>query len=131
MKEPLWLDVGIVRDAHSEQLAMFGGPDGVRDPGLLESAVARAENKWAYGERDLAALAAAYGFGLSRNHAFIDGNKRTAFTAILVFLRLNGARFAPPAADATAAMLALASAEIDEAVLTGWIRSHMRERRSD
>ena len=91
MTEPVWLNLSIVLDAHSEQLAIFGGGDGLRDRGLLESALARPENKWAYGETDLARLAAAYGYGISRNHPFIDGNKRTAFTAIVMFLGLNGA----------------------------------------
>jgi death-on-curing protein len=75
MTEPRWLDLHIVLDFHAEQLALFGGPDGIRDPGLLESALARPQNKFAYGETDLAALAAAYGFGIARNHPFIDGKQ--------------------------------------------------------
>jgi death-on-curing protein len=87
--EPRWLDVGLVLDFHSEQLALFGGPEGVRDLGLLESALARPINKFAYGETDLAALAAAYGFGIAKNHPFVDGNKRTALASMIVFLGLN------------------------------------------
>ncbi len=122
--EPEWLTVEMVADAHSEQLAIFGGPDGIRDSGLLESAVARAPNKWAYGERDLASLAAAYAFGLARNHPFVDGNKRAAFTAIFMFLGLNGATFKPSAVEATAAILALAAGELTEDQLAGWIRDN-------
>lgn len=125
MTEPEWLTVEMVRDAHSEQLGLFGGPDGIRDSGLLDSALTRPKNKFAYGETDLAALAAAYAFGLSRNHPFIDGNKRTAFTAILTFLGLNEVRFKPPGPDATAAMLALAAGELDEDGLARWIRDHV------
>lgn len=125
MTEPEWLTIEIVLDAHAEQLAMFGGKDGIRDRGLLESALARAPNKWAYGETNLPALAAAYGFGLSRNRPFIDGNKRTAFTAILMFLGLNDLEFRPTKADATVAMLALAAGEIDEDLLTRWIADNI------
>ena len=86
MNEPRWLDIDIVIDFHAEQLALFGGPDGIRDLGLLESALARPINKFAYGETDVAALAAAYGFGIARNHPFVDGNKRIAFMAMMTFL---------------------------------------------
>ncbi|TDR87086.1 type II toxin-antitoxin system death-on-curing family toxin [Enterovirga rhinocerotis] len=125
MTEPEWLTLEIVMDAHAEQLAIFGGGDGIRDRGLLESALARAPNKWAYGEARLSALAAAYGYGLSRNHGFVDGNKRIAFAAILMFLGLNGVRFSPGKADATVAMLALAAGEIDEDGLTQWIEDNI------
>src|ERR1051326_6019571 len=89
MTEPRWLDLHIVLDLHTEQLALLGGPEEIRDLGLLESALARPQNKFAYGETDLAALAAAYGFGIARNHPFVDGNKRTALAALIVFLNLN------------------------------------------
>ena len=81
-------------------------------------------NRWRYEEADLASLAAAYAFGLARNHAFVDGNKRIAFVAMMLFLRLNGARFAPDQAQATAIILGLAAGEIDEAGLTRWIRDN-------
>ncbi len=123
--EPEWLTVAMAADAHSEQLAIFGGPEGIRDQGLLESAVSRAPNKWTYGERDFAALAAAYAFGIARNHPFVDGNKRAAFTAIFMFLGLNEFRFKPAPVDATAAILALAAGEIDEDQLARWIRDTM------
>ena len=93
MSEPIWLDVEILIDLHAEQLALFGGPDGIRDQGMLESALGRPINKFSYGETDLAALAAAYAFGIARNHPFVDGNKRAAFGALIVFLGLNDIDF--------------------------------------
>lgn len=124
MTEPLWLTPDVVADIHSEQLALFGGPDGIRDQGLLESALARPVNRFAYGETDMAALAAAYAFGIARNHPFIDGNKRVSLLALIVFLRLNGIGFAPNEADAAAIILALAAGEVDEHGLTRWIRDN-------
>ena len=124
MSEPLWLEVDEVVDMHAEQLAIFGGPEGVRDRGLLESAILRPVNQWHYGQTDLAALAAAYAFGLARNHAFVDGNKRAAFHAMMVFLRGNGIPFAPDPAHATAMILALAAGEVNEEGLTRWIRDN-------
>jgi death-on-curing protein len=124
MSEPVWLDVDIIIDVHAEQLALFGGPEGIRDRGLLESALARPQNKFAYGETDLAALAAAYGFGIARNHPFVDGNKRAAFAAIIVFLGLNDIEFAPPPPAATAIILALAAGEVGEEGLTRWSRDN-------
>ena len=109
---------------HAEQLARFGGPEGIRDSGMLESAMARPLNKWSYGERDMASLAAAYAFGLAKNHPFVDGNKRAAFMVMMVFLRKNGIAFAPPEAMATAAILGLASGDIVEEGLTRWIRDN-------
>ena len=119
MSEPIWLDVDEVIDMHAEQLATFGGPEGIRDPGLLESAVLRN-----YGQTDMAALAAAYAFGLARNHAFVDGNKRIAFHAMMVFLRSNDIPFAPDPAHATAIILSLAAGEVSEESLTRWIRDN-------
>jgi|SRR3984893_808454 len=121
MREPEWLDINIMLDVHAEQLALFGGPDGVRDLGLLESALARPVNKYAYGETDLPSLAAAYGFGIAKNHPFVDGNKRAAFAAIVVFLGLNGIDFMVPPESATAMVLALAAGEVSEASLARWI----------
>lgn len=125
MTEPVWLSVDLVVDIHSEQLALFGGPDGIRDRGLLESALARPLNKFAYGDDDLASLAASYAFGIARNHPFVDGNKRVAFAAFLVFLGLNGVTFRVEPALATASMLALAAGEINEAGFTQWVRDHL------
>ena len=124
MSEPIWLDVDEVIDMHAEQLAIFGGPEGVRDRGLLESAILRPVNQWHYGQTDMAALAAAYAYGLARNHAFVDGNKRIAFHAMMVFLRLNGIAFAPDPAHATAIILSLAAGEVSEESLTRWIRDN-------
>jgi death on curing protein len=124
MSEPIWLDVDEVIDMHAEQLAIFGGPEGVRDGGLLESAILRPVNQWHYGQTDMAALAAAYAFGLARNHAFVDGNKRIAFHAMMVFLRGNGIAFAPDPAHATEIILSLAAGEVSEESLTRWIRDN-------
>jgi death-on-curing protein len=124
MSEPIWLDVDEVIDMHAEQLAIFGGPEGVRDRGLLESAVLPPVNQWHYGQTDMAALAAAYAFGLARNHAFVDGNKRIAFHAMMVFLRGNDIAFAPDPAHATEIILSLAAGEVSEESLTRWIRDN-------
>jgi death-on-curing protein len=124
MTEPRWLELSIVIDVHSEQLALFGGPEGVRDIALLESALARPMNKFAYGETDLAALAAAYAFGIARNHPFVDGNKRAAFASIIVFLGLNEIDFDVPPEAATAMILSLAAGEVGEEGLTRWIRDN-------
>jgi death-on-curing protein len=124
MNEPVWLDVAEVVDMHAEQLALFGGADGIRDQGLLESALARPKNRWHYGETGLEALAASYAFGLARNHPFIDGNKRAAFHALVVFLRLNDVGFKPDPAQATAMILALAAGEVSEESLTRWIKDN-------
>jgi len=126
MTEPEWLDLDIVVDFHAEQLALFGGPDGIRDRGLLQSALDRPRNKFAYGETDHATLAAAYGFGIARNHPFIDGNKRTALASMIVFLNINGLALAAPQEMAAAIVLALAAGEIGEDVLTHWIADHIK-----
>ncbi|MFN3670938.1 MAG: type II toxin-antitoxin system death-on-curing family toxin [Bosea sp. (in: a-proteobacteria)] len=124
MTGPLWLTAELVIDIHAEQLAIFGGPEGIRDIGMLESALMRPVNQFAYGQTDMAALAAAYAFGIARNHPFVDGNKRAAFLTMITFLRLNGIGFAPSEALAAAAILALAAGEVDEAGLTRWIRDN-------
>ena len=125
MSEPVWLDVEILIDLHAEQLALYGGPDGIRDQGILESALGRPVNKFAYRETDIAALAAAYAFGIARNHPFVDGNKRAAFGAMIVFLGLNGIDFLVPPENATAMILALAAGEVNEDGLTRWIRDNL------
>jgi death-on-curing protein len=124
VSEPLWLSVEDVISLHGEQLALFGGPGGIRDRGLLESAVARPLNQWSYGVDQLPALAAAYAFGLSRNRPFLDGNKRAAFAAMIVFLRYNGVPFRPMPNVATAAMMSLAAGELSEDELAEWIAHH-------
>ena len=124
MSEPEWLDTNIVLDVHAEQLALFGGADGIRDLGMLESALGRPLNKFSYGESDLAALAAAYAFGLARNHPFVDGNKRAAFASIIVFLGLNGVDFDVPPEQATGMILGVAAGEVSEESLARWIRDN-------
>lgn len=124
MTEPRWLDVTIVLDVHAEQLALFGGADGIRDLGLLESALARPLNKFGYGENDLAELAAAYAFSIARNRPFVDGNKRAAFASIIVFLGLNGIDFDAPPEQATAMILALAAGEVSEDSFERWIKDN-------
>ena len=124
MSEPRWLETREIIDMHAEQLARFGGPDGIRDRGMLESAIARPINRWHYGETDLAVLAAAYAFEPAKNHPFIDGNKRIAFHAMMTFLRINGVRFAPDSAHATVIILDLAAGEVSEESLARWIRDN-------
>ena len=124
MSEPIWLDVDEVIDMHAEQLAIFGGPEGIRDRGPAAIGGFAASQQWNYGQTDMAALAAAYAFGLARNHAFVDGNKRIAFHAMMVFLRGNDIPFAPDPAHATAIILSLAAGEVSEESLTRWIRDN-------
>lgn len=124
-----WVDKRALLLLHGESLAEHGGAAGMRDEGLLDSALARAQNLAAYGEPDVAALAAAYGSGISQNHPFVDGNKRAAFLSVGMFLALNGYRLAATQAEATVAMLSLASGELDEAEFAGWLRQHLVTRK--
>jgi death on curing protein len=124
-KEPAWLTYDQVMAIHSLQLRRFGGAPGLRDEGMLRSAIERPANKWRYEQAKLAELAAAYAFGLAKNHAFVDGNKRIAFMSMTVFLRKNGAGFAPDPAQATAMMIALAAGEVSEESLARWIEDNM------
>ena len=123
--EPRWLDLEIALAIHDRQLAEHGGSSGVRDSGMLESALARPINAWAYGADDPAALAAAYAFGVARNHPFVDGNKRTAWVAARLFLALNGHELRFESADAVRIMLALAAGELSEAELADWFRERL------
>ena len=125
-----WADSDIVLAIHEEQLAEHGGADGVRDMGLLESALARPRNLLAYGSPDLADLAAAYAAGIARNHPFIDGNKRTAWVVAETFVELNGAEIAADDAGAYETMLALAEGRIDEGAFAGWMRPQLKPHRS-
>ncbi|MDZ4189936.1 MAG: type II toxin-antitoxin system death-on-curing family toxin [Hydrogenophaga sp.] len=113
---------------HDESLAEHGGRPGLRDPGLLESALARPHQLLAYGDPDLAALAAAYGFGLVRNHACVDGNKRAAFLATGLFVALNGQRLVTSQAEATLTMLALAAGDLSEDAFAQWLRERLQPR---
>jgi death-on-curing protein len=122
--EPLWITYEQAIAIHSRQLRRFGGAPGLRDEGMLRSGLERPINKWRYEQSDLAELAAAYAFGLAKNHAFIDGNKRIAFMAMRVFLLKNGVAFSPDPAHATAIILSLAAGEVSEESLTRWIRDN-------
>ena len=124
----IWIDKRLLLLLHDESLAEHGGLAGMRDEGLLDSALVRPRNVLAHGDPDFAALAAAYGFGLAKNHPFVDGNKRAAFLSIGLFLAINGLRLVATQADATLTMLAVAAGEIDEAALGDWIRRNSRPR---
>jgi death-on-curing protein len=120
-----WIDSASALAAHTEQLALHGGPAGVRDAGALESALARPLNLAAYDEPSPASLAAAYAFGLARNHPFVDGNKRTAAVVSVGFLVLNGFGFAAPEAELAVQFQALAAGEVSEDELADWFRRHI------
>lgn len=124
MSEWVWIEESVVWAVHEAQLAEHGGSAGVRDSGLLQSALARPLNLLAYGEADAPTLAAAYGFGIARNHPFIDGNKRTAFVCVELFLALNGFVLTALDADCVSTMLALAAGELPEADFATWIKNH-------
>ena len=120
---PQWLTYEQVIAIHSRQLRRFGGAAGLRDEGLLRSALERPLNKWHYEQAELPELAAAYAFGLAKNHAFVDGNKRIAFMSMMIILRKNGVKFAPDQAHATS-ILSLAAGEVSEESLARWIRDN-------
>lgn len=121
MKEPVWLSRDFVLAIHEELLSEFGGSAGVRDHGLLESALGKPLNLFAYGKPTLFQLAASYASGIARNHPFVDGNKRSAFMAAYTFLTRNGVRFQASEADATVAVLALAAGEMSEEQFSQWL----------
>lgn len=127
MSEPFWIEGQIALAVHEQQLAEHGGGIGLREPGGLESALARPINKWQYGEKDLASLAAAYAFGVARNHPFVDGNKRTAWVLARLFLALNESRLTFTATDAIETMLALAAGELSEEEMADWFRQRIAE----
>ena len=123
MKEWRWVGLDVVYAIHDRQLAEHGGLDGVRDAGLLESALARAQNLHAYGEPDAFDLSAAYAYGIARNHPFSDGNKRTAWIVARLFLADNGCKLRYQPADAITAMQSVAAGTLTEAELADWLRS--------
>jgi death-on-curing protein len=123
--EPRWLDAAVALAVHDRQLAEHGGGGGIRDEGLLESALARPLNLWGYGKPDCPALAAAYAFGVARNHPFLDGNKRTAWVLARLFLALNGVPLAYTPEDAIQAMLSLAAGELSEDQMAEWFRQRV------
>ncbi len=120
----VWVDRKALELLHDESLAEHGGASGLRDEGLLESALARPVNLAHYGDPDFAALAASYGIGLAKNHAFVDGNKRAALLSVGMFLYLNGYRLKASQAEATVTMLAVASGELAEDAFAAWLRTH-------
>jgi len=124
MSAPVWVARELVLVLHDRLLAEHGGAPGLRDEGLLDSALARPRQLLAYGDPDICALAAAYAAGLVRNYPFVDGNKRIAFMTAYVFLARNGRRVLAPEAEATAMVIGLAAGEIDEAAFAVWLRSN-------
>jgi len=123
-KEPLWITYEQAIAIHSRQLRRFGGAPGLRDEGMLRSALERPINKWRHEQSDMPELAAAYAFGLAKNRAFVDGNKRIAFMAMMAFLLKNGVPFGPEPAHATAIVRSLAAGEVSEESLTRWIKDN-------
>ena len=128
MTEPVWLERELVLAIHDRQLAEHGGSSGLRDEGLLESALARPRNLFAYGEPSLGQLAAEYAFGIARNHPFVDGNKRTALVAAEFFLDLNEVNLLATDEDAVVTFLALAAGELKVEELAAWIARNSRRR---
>ncbi len=126
MKAPVWVLRETVLTLHEQSLAEFGGEAGIRDEGLLDSALAKPENLFAYGKPTIFELAASYGFGLVKNHPFIDGNKRVGFIVAIVFLELNGYRFQATEAEAAVRTLALAAGEMSEADFAAWLKANSR-----
>lgn len=128
MGEPVWVRDDVVRAIHLRQLAEHGGAQGIRDVGLLESALARPKNLWAYSDPapDLAALAASYAFGVVKNHPFVDGNKRTGFVLLRTFLLLNGHDLKASREEKYLKFVSLASGAIEEVGLADWVRSALR-----
>lgn len=125
----VWIAADVALAAHAEQLAEHGGGEGLRDAGALDSAMARPRNLALYGDPDAAALAAAYAYGLARNHPFVDGNKRTAAVIAETFLMLNGQALTASDAELVVAIVALAAGELAEEELADWFRGHLAELR--
>jgi death on curing protein len=121
----VWIASDVLYAVHDEQLAEHGGLPGLRDANALESAIARAQQLAHYGSPDVAGLAAAYGYGIARNHPFSDGNKRTAFVAVELFLALNGHELTADDADCIMTMLRMAAGDTEEAAFAQWIRQHL------
>lgn len=124
MTEPVWIGLEVVLAVHDEQLAEHGGQAGVRDRGLLESALARPQNQFAYGEHALPRLAASYAFGISRNHPFLDGNKRTSLVVAELFPDLNGLELTASDTECVTTFLALAAGDLTEDQLAEWIAAN-------
>jgi len=123
MKEPVWLDLEDCLSFHGELLAWYGGADGVRDEGLLESALARPQQEYVYGTPTTYEMAAAYAHGIVKNHPFVDGNKRAGFLAAALFLEINGEKFTAPEEEVVIQTLALAAGECSEAEYAEWLKA--------
>lgn len=123
-----WIQRDVIIAIHEMQLAEHGGLEGIRDVGLLDSALGRPQNLAAYGDPDAAAIAAAYGWGISRNHPFLDGNKRTGFVAAELFLRLNGYELMADDANCVLTMLSVAAGDLTEEAFAAWLRQHAQRR---
>lgn len=126
MNEPQWVLRDVVFMAHEQSLAQFGGGTGIRDAGLLDSALGKPLNLFAYGKPTLFDLAASYAYGIIKNHPFIDGNKRTGFLVAVVFIEINGYRFVATEADAALQTLAVAAGEKSEAQFSEWLRTNSK-----
>jgi death-on-curing protein len=122
----IWLDIEVMRAVHEDQLLAHGGISGVRDEGMFLSALARPENLANYGEPDFADLAASYGFGIAKNHPFLDGNKRTAFVSVELFLLLNGCKLTAKDSDCILTILAIAGGDMNETDFASWIRRNTK-----
>jgi death-on-curing protein len=128
MDEPTWMQRAWVEAIHADQIRQHGGSTGIRDEGLIESALACPRNLFAYEGKDLARLAAAYAYGLARNHGFIDGNKRIAFQTMFVFLGLNGWRLVAEEPEVVRVVVDVAAGTTGEADLAAWVRDHIEPR---
>ncbi len=126
MKEPLWLSKALILAVHDRLLSEHGGSAGVRDDGLLDSALRKPANLWAYGRPTLFELAASYAFGIVKNHPFIDGNKRTGFVAAATFLDSNGQELTASEVDATVQTLGLAASDVTEAQYGKWLKENCK-----
>ena len=130
-KEPIWIEERDVLAIHDRLLAAHGGAPGLRDGGLLQSALARPHQHYAYADRpDIIEMAALYAAGIVRNHPFVDGNKRTGFVVGVLFLELNGFSFTASEEDATQAVLGLAAGTLDETAYTAWVRANSKRGRT-
>jgi death-on-curing protein len=127
VKEPTWIPVEVILSIHDEQIAEHGGLPGVRDANLLDSAMARAQNAYAYGETDMCTLAALYAAGIIKNHPFADGNKRTGFVACELFLMANGIHLTASDEECIAMTLALAASEADADAYAAWLRDNVEQ----
>lgn len=127
MTQPNWIPLETVLEIHSAQILEHGGQDGIRDAGLLESALARPLNAFSYGEKKICDLAALYGAGIIKNHSFLDGNKRTGLVVLELFLELNGLRSEASDEETLAAILSVASGEWDNIALAEWLRQHVAD----